>query len=197
MPTPYHPATLLSRQPAAWQPPHRRPGHTGTSLWPFLLALALLVLSHWAVYHLTRQADQAAHQVELQAAAVRRANAATQASEQRRAAEAYLAASAAQSIATLTQEKARAQKDRDALAARLRAGTVRVSVPVLRCGSAGPSGSADPAGSAAEPTRAELAPEVAQSLDRIAGDGDDAIRELNTCISRYTAARAAVMQACH
>lgn len=162
-----------------------------------LILLALLAASHWAVYHLTHQADQAAHQVELQAAAVRRANERTQTSEQRRATEAGLAASAAQAITTLTEEKARAQKDHDAFAARLRAGTVRVSVPVLHCGAAGTGGTADPAGPAAGPARAELAPEAAVRLDRIASDGDDAIRELNTCIDRYAAARAAVMQACH
>ena len=180
------------RPTAAW-----RPSRTGASLAPAVVALALLALSHWAVYHLTRQADQAAHQVELQAAAVRRANERTQTSEQRRAAEASLAASAAQSIAQLTEEKTRAQNDRDALAARLRAGTVRVSVPVLRCGPTGPGGTADPAGSGPGQARAELEPATAIALDRIAGDGDDAIRELNTCISRYAAARAAVMQACH
>lgn len=183
--TPYRPT-------ATW-----RPAHTGASIAPVLLTLALLAFTHWAVYHLTRQADQASHQVELQAAAVRRANERTQTSEQRRAAEASLAASAAQAIHTLTEEKARAQKDRDALAARLHAGTVRVSVPVLRCGPTGPGSSADPAGSGPGQARAELAPAAALALDRIAGDGDDAIRELNTCIDRYAAARATVMQACH
>ena len=181
-----------SRPTAAW-----RPTHTGASIAPVLFALALLAFTHWAVYHITRQADQAAYQVELQAAAVRRANERTQTSEQRRAAEATLAASAAHTIATLTEEKARAQNDRDALAARLRAGTVRVSVPALRCGPAGPGGAADPAGAGSGQARAELAPEAAVRLDGIAGDGDDAIRELNTCIDRYAAARAAVMQACH
>jgi PKD repeat protein len=75
--------------PAAWRPPHTAASIArGAS--PVALAL-LTFATHWAVYHLTRQADQAAHQVDLQAAAVRRANERTQTSEQRRAAEASLA----------------------------------------------------------------------------------------------------------
>jgi prophage endopeptidase len=120
---------------------------------------------------------------------VRRANERTQTSEQRRAAEASLAASAAQAIHTLTEEKARAQKDRDALAARLRAGTVRVSVPVLHCGAPAPVAPLTLPALQLAPREPNLRQRLQLALDGIASDGDDAIRELNTCIDRYAAAR--------
>lgn len=66
----------------------------------------------------------------------------------------------------------------------LRAGRVRVFVPVR------PADPVDPAtpGIPAE-TRAELDPEVAVRLDRIANDGDAAILDLNLCIDRYNEVR--------
>jgi len=86
------------------------------------------------------------------------------------------------------QEIADLERSKLDLAARLRAGTVRVSVPATAClptagGGAGPD---DPA------ARAELAPETALALDGIAADGDTAIIELNHCLAAYDAARAAV-----
>lgn len=93
---------------------------------------------------------------------------------------------------TLQQEKARREALSSQFADRLRAGAVRVSVPVAACHPAEPAG--DP--SAGHPAaRAELAPETALALDRIAGDGDAAILELNTCLIAHAQARAAVEQA--
>jgi prophage endopeptidase len=93
---------------------------------------------------------------------------------------------------TLQQEKARREALSSQFADRLRAGAVRVSVPVAACHPAEPAG--DP--SAGHPAaRAELAPETALALDRIAGDGDAAILELNTCLVAHAQARAAVEQA--
>jgi hypothetical protein len=89
----------------------------------------------------------------------------------------------------LTQEKHHAQTERDRYLAGLRSGAIRVSVPVIpgSCAAAGP----DPAAVTASrhEARAELDPAAAQFLDDIAGEGDDAIRQLNACIDHYNAAR--------
>ncbi|MGM9489733.1 hypothetical protein [Ideonella sp. YS5] len=86
------------------------------------------------------------------------------------------------------QEIADLERSKHDLAARLRTGAVRVSVPATACLPAAGGGT-----SAADQTaRAELAPETALALDGIAADGDTAIIELNHCIAAYDAARAAV-----
>jgi hypothetical protein len=89
------------------------------------------------------------------------------------------------------QEIADLERSKHDLAARLRAGAVRVSVPAAACVPA-----AGGATSAADQTaRAELAPETALALDDIAADGDAAILDLNHCLAAYDAARAAVSAA--
>jgi prophage endopeptidase len=80
------------------------------------------------------------------------------------------------------------ERSKHDLAARLRAGTVRVSVPATTCL---PAAGRD-ASTADQAARAELAPETALALDGIAADGDTAIIELNQCLAAYDAARAAV-----
>lgn len=87
------------------------------------------------------------------------------------------------------QELARRERSTIDLAARLRAGAVRVSVPVAACE---PTRADSAAGPAAATPRAELAPETSIALDRIAADGDAAILDLNACLAAYEAARAAV-----
>jgi hypothetical protein len=89
------------------------------------------------------------------------------------------------------QEIADLERSKQDLAARLRAGTVRVSVPATACLPATSGGT-----SAADQTaRAELAPETALALDRIAADGDAAILDLNHCLAAYDTARTAVSAA--
>jgi prophage endopeptidase len=80
------------------------------------------------------------------------------------------------------------ERSKHDLAARLRAGAVRVSVPATACLPAAGGG----ASAADQTARAELATETALALDRIAADGDAAIIELNHCLAAYDAARAAV-----
>ncbi len=97
---------------------------------------------------------------------------------------------------THQEELARAQREKDDFAAGVRAGRIRLSIPVIAsapapaCTTHHGAAAADPA-PAAEPaeTRAELAPAAAQSLVAIADDGDSAIRDLNHCIDRYNAVR--------
>jgi hypothetical protein len=71
----------------------------------------------------------------------------------------------------------------------VRAGSVGVSVPIARLLPASPAAS----GVAAE-TRAELDPAAAIRIDRVANDGDDAIRDLNSCIDAYNEVRDKVNQ---
>lgn len=80
-------------------------------------------------------------------------------------------------------EKKNAQTEIDRLRSRIRADTVRLSVPT-RSGTV----SANP-GTATGETRAELDAQTADDLVAIAADGDDAIRELNLCIDQYNAIR--------
>jgi prophage endopeptidase len=97
------------------------------------------------------------------------------------------------------QELDRLERSNHDLAARLRTGAVRVSIPVVAdvvgraC--AAPA-TADP-GAGAEPAdaRAELARETALALDDIAADGDAAILDLNRCLAAYETVRLAVSQA--
>jgi hypothetical protein len=111
------------------------------------------------------------------------------ASAQARQAEQHLAASAAKDTAATQQQNAHAQTDHLLLAQRLHARIERVFIPAACPASGSASGTAEPA---TQPPRAELAPETASDLDAIATDGDAAIRDLNLCIQRYTAAQTAV-----
>jgi len=84
-----------------------------------------------------------------------------------------------------------AQTNHDERVAALRAGIVRVSIPVQAAAcAAGSAAGATPAGEPAE-TRAELTPEAAATLEGIVLDGDSAILDLNLCIDRYDAVRGA------
>jgi prophage endopeptidase len=112
-----------------------------------------------------------------------------------RATEAKLNAALATQAHTHQQELTRVETAHQNLAARLRSGTVSVSIPAARCIAAASSGAAGRASAADQPARAELAPETAQALDRIATDGDTAIVDLNHCLAAYAAVRTAVAQA--
>lgn len=86
-------------------------------------------------------------------------------------------------------EMADAKETTDRLLNDLRAGRVRLSVPVVA--------PACPAGDGNPPTaprdqeaRAELAPEAAAAVAAIGHEGNDAIRDLNKCIDLYESARA-------
>ena len=88
----------------------------------------------------------------------------------------------------LTQEQTHAKTDRDRFNADVRSGAVRLSIPVAsgQC-----TATADTTATASDQrqTRAELDPATAAALDAIAGDGDDATRQLNACIDAYNLVR--------
>lgn len=83
-----------------------------------------------------------------------------------------------------------AQKKITSLRADVLTGAVRLSIAVKRpaAGNCAASEGAAAAGGDQE-TRAELVPQVAYDLIGIAADGDDAVRDLNACISAYDAIR--------
>lgn len=90
----------------------------------------------------------------------------------------------------LQTEQNHAKNESDAYQRGLRAGTVRVSVPVVPASCVGPIGdAAEHAAPGAEQARADIDPAAAADLDAIAGDGDDAIRDLNACIDKYAAVK--------
>ena len=88
--------------------------------------------------------------------------------------------------AVAIQETENARQANDRYHAAVRDRSVRLSIPV-----AAPSCPRDDPAAAGAPAqaRAELDPEAAVALDRIANDGDDAIRALNEVIDLYNTVR--------
>ena len=88
----------------------------------------------------------------------------------------------------LTQEQTHAKSERDRFNDDVRSGAVRLSIPVAsgQC-----AATADSAAAAIDQhqARAELDPATVAALDAIAGDGDDATRQLNACIDAYNTVR--------
>ena len=97
-------------------------------------------------------------------------------------------AALAQRADHLTQEQIHAKTERDRFNADVRSGAVRLSIPVAGGQCAAVTDTATAAGHRVE-TRAELDPATAAALDAIAGDGDDATRQLNACIDAYNLVR--------
>ncbi|MDC8757511.1 lysis system i-spanin subunit Rz [Janthinobacterium fluminis] len=85
-------------------------------------------------------------------------------------------------------EMSHAQAERDRFIADVRGGAVRLSIPVAGACAVGAAYSA-PAGEDSDQARAELNIEAAAALGAIAGDGDDAARQLNACIDAYNSIR--------
>jgi hypothetical protein len=89
------------------------------------------------------------------------------------------------------EEQRNAQKEIDLLRAGMRAGFIRLSIPVTSCPPAIETG-ADPAiaGGPGAEARAELSATAADALIGIAKDGDDAIRQSNRLVDSYNELRA-------
>ena len=97
-------------------------------------------------------------------------------------------AALAQRANHLNQEQSHAKTDRDRFNADLRNGAVRLSIPVAG-GQCAATADSTVAASDQHQARAELDPATAAALDAIAGDGDDATRQLNACIDAYNTMR--------
>lgn len=97
-------------------------------------------------------------------------------------------AALAQRADHLTQEQTHAKTERDRFSLDVRSGAVRLSIPVASGQCAATTDSTAAAGHRHQ-ARAELDPTTAAALDAIAGDGDDATRQLNACIDAYNLVR--------
>ena len=88
----------------------------------------------------------------------------------------------------LTQEQSHAKTERDRFNDDVRSGAVRLSIPIAGGQCAATADTTAAAGNQQQ-ARAELDPATAAALDAIAGDGDDATRQLNACIDAYNTVR--------
>jgi prophage endopeptidase len=88
----------------------------------------------------------------------------------------------------LTQEQTLAKTERDRFNDDVRSGAVRLSIPVAS-GQCAATADAAVAANHRHKARAELDPATAAALDAIAGDGDEATRQLNACIDAYNLVR--------
>lgn len=100
-------------------------------------------------------------------------------------------AALAQRADQLNQEQDHAKTERDRFMLDVRSGAVRVSIPVAggQCAATTDPVHTAAAGGDRRQARAELDPATAAALDAIAGDGDDATRQLNACIDAYNTVR--------
>ncbi|WP_298402720.1 lysis system i-spanin subunit Rz [Janthinobacterium sp.] len=97
-------------------------------------------------------------------------------------------AALAQRADQLTQDQTHAKTERDRFNADVRSGAVRLSIPIASGQCAAVTDTTAAAGHRHQ-ARAELDPAIAAALDAIAGDGDDATRQLNACIDAYNTVR--------
>jgi len=161
---------------------------TATTWRPLAACLLCGAIAGWTAQGWRKDASIA----ELQrAAATNKTNAATelaQATARVLALERAAGAALAQRADHLNQEQTHAKTERDRFSLDVRSGAVRLSIPIASGQCAGPADSTAAAGHRHE-TRAELDAATAAALDAIAGDGDDATRQLNACIDAYNTVR--------
>jgi len=161
---------------------------TATTWRPLAACLLCGAIAGWTAQGWRKDASIA----ELQrAAATNKTNAATelaQATARVLALERAAGAALAQRADHLNQEQTHAKTERDRFSLDVRSGAVRLSIPIASGQCAGPADSTAAAGHRHE-TRAELDAATAAALDAIAGDGDDATRQLNACIDAYNLVR--------
>ncbi len=152
----------------------------------YLIAAALLVYTGWMVQGWRK--DVTIERIQRDASKAREKAATDLAAAERR--ERDKERDGANLLTTRTNELkkeiADAQAEKTAFIAGVRRGDIRLSIPVASCTASGTAGT-DPAldGRDRHQARADLTPAAASALETIAGDGDDAIRQLNACIDAY------------
>ena len=161
---------------------------TATTWRPLAACLLCGALAGWTAQGWRKDASIAALQ---RAAAIQTATAATalaQATARVLTLERAAGAARAQRADHLTEEQSHAKTERDRFNDDVRSGAVRLSIPVASGQCAATADSTAAAGHRSQ-ARAELDPATAAALDAIAGDGDDATRQLNACIDAYNTVR--------
>ena len=161
---------------------------TATTWRPLVAVLLCGAIAGWTVQGWHKDASIA----ELQrAAAIQTSTAATelaQATARVLTLERAAGAALAQRAEQLIQEQTHAKTERDRFNADVRYGAVRLSIPVASGQCAATADTASATGHRHQ-ARAELDSATAAALDAIAGDGDDATRQLNACIDAYNTVR--------
>ena len=161
---------------------------TATTWRPLAACLLCGAIAGWTTQGWRKDASiaelQRAAATDKTTAATELAQATTRVLTQERAAGAALA----QRADYLTQEQTRAKTERDRFNDDVRSGAVRLSIPVAS-GQCAPTADSAAAAGDQHQARAELDPATAAALDAIAGDGDDATRQLNACIDAYNLVR--------
>ena len=161
---------------------------TATTWRPLAACLLCGAIAGWTAQGWRKDASIAALQ---RAAATSKTNAATQlaqATTRVLTLERMAGAALAQRADHLNQEQTHAKTNRDRFNADVRSGAVRLSIPVAS-GQCAPTADSAAAAGDQHQARAELDPATAAALDAIAGDGDDATRQLNACIDAYNLVR--------
>ncbi|WP_395315815.1 hypothetical protein [Variovorax sp. UC74_104] len=156
---------------------------------PYLLAVAVCAAWSGLIWHLAGKSSGNAVRLEWQAERTANARAAVDAFTRTLSAQWQMTENLAARDAAHAKEIQRVQGEKALLEHKLRTGGVRVSVParIAACPAGGPAG-ATTAGEPAQ-ARAELDPAFAAAVAGIAGDGDEAIFDLNACIDRYNEVR--------
>lgn len=160
-----------------------------TTTWRPLAAVLLCgAIAGWTAQGWRKDASIAALQRTAATQAATAATALAQATARVLTLERAAGAVLAQHADHLTQEQTHAKTERDRFNDDVRSGAVRLSIPVASGQCAATADSTAAAGHRIE-ARAELDPATAAALDAIAGDGDDATRQLNACIDAYNLVR--------
>ena len=161
---------------------------TATTWRPLAACLLCGALAGWTTQGWRKDASIAALQ---RAGAIQTSTAATalaQATARVLTLERAAGAALAQRADHLTQEHSHAKTERDRFNDDVRSGAVRLSIPVASGQCAATADTSAAAGHRNQ-ARAELDPATAAALDTIAGEGDDATRQLNACIDAYNTVR--------
>ncbi|KHA80256.1 hypothetical protein NC77_02305 [Janthinobacterium lividum] len=160
-----------------------------TTTWRPLVAVLLCgALAGWTAQGWRKDASIAELQ---QAAATSKSNAATalaQATARVLTLERAAGAALVQRADHLTQEQTYAKTERNRFNDDVRSGAVRLSIPIAIGQCTAVTDTTAAAGHRHQ-ARAELDSATAAALDAIAGDGDDATRQLNACIDAYNTVR--------
>ena len=161
---------------------------TATTWRPLAAILLCGAIAGWVAQGWRKDASIAALQRAAATSQTTTATALAQATARVLTLERAAGAALAQRADHLTQEQIHAKTDRDRFNDDVRSGAVRLSIPVAGAQCAATADSAA-AASHRHQARAELDPATAAAPDALAGDGDDATRQLNACIDAYNLIR--------
>ena len=161
---------------------------TATAWRPLAAVLLCGALAGWTAQGWRKDASIAALQRTAATQAATAATALAQATARVLTLERAAGAALVQRADHLTQEQTHSKTERDRFNADVRSGAVRLSIPVASGQCAATADTAAAAGHRQQ-ARAELDPATAAALDALAGDGDDATRQLNACIDAYNLVR--------